>query len=171
MNSKSTLAEAFDLEDLDSNGFIAQDAIHSAFQAMDEVQTDLEDFIAYYMYKHSDNAEQLKYQVILDLLEEEEAQEKSEEKSERKETEEGIGEELDDELSEPDVPKDSVSAEKDVDDYEDEFEEDKPEEKDPVIEEESIHERKDPSPVSSSANTEKEYKESESREGNQEQQE
>jgi Ca2+-binding EF-hand superfamily protein len=68
--SKNTLAEAFDLEDLDSVGYISYEGLLSAFTVLETVPKELQDFIAYFMFKESLDPEKFDYRIILNLLEE-----------------------------------------------------------------------------------------------------
>lgn len=66
--NRETLKEAFSLEDYDEEGYISVEGFKGAMETFEDVPNDIQELILFEMYKESKNPEQLKYQIILDLL-------------------------------------------------------------------------------------------------------
>lgn len=62
------MAEAFELEDLDSVGYVTPEGLRNVFLAIENVPFDVQEFIWAYLRLKSNDLKNLKYWFLLELL-------------------------------------------------------------------------------------------------------
>ena len=104
MSSQETLKEAFDMEDLDSAGYVNLEGMYGSFSMLDNIPDLVQDYCAFLMFRESKDTEKLRYQIVLDHIKNEtisaapqesmspQANEPVEEKNERNEDQDLIDE-------------------------------------------------------------------------------
>lgn len=117
---KMSLEETIKLDDDMNTGFVTYEGIKESFEIMDlELEPDLEEYILYYIFKHSTSVEKLKYMSLIELLDEidddfDEPAQPSEHESDKKS----------EKISEPKPEK--ISKKDTSEMYEEEFDNDEP---------------------------------------------
>ena len=68
MSSQETLKEAFDMEDLDSAGYVNLEGMYGSFSMLDNIPDLVQDYCAFLMFRESKDTEKLRYQIVLDHI-------------------------------------------------------------------------------------------------------
>ena len=68
---KMSLEETIKLDDDEDRGYVSIEGLKESFEVMElNIEPKLEEFILFYIFQHSDNIQQMKYKVLIDMLDE-----------------------------------------------------------------------------------------------------